>query len=70
MWLESERITTAAQGGVAGPIHMPSPSWWPMFTAFGIVLALGLFMTGAWYAPLFGLLWVFVGVVNWAYEPA
>ena len=30
----------------------------------------GLFMTGAWYAPLFGLLWVFVGVVNWAYEPA
>ncbi|HEX6694174.1 MAG TPA: cytochrome c oxidase subunit I [Longimicrobiales bacterium] len=70
MWLEAASVTDAAQGGVTGPIHMPSPSWWPMFTAFGIVLALGLFMTGVWYAPLFGLLWVFIGAVNWAYEPA
>ena len=48
---------------------MPSGSWWPLFTAVGVVLALALFMAPVWWAPLIGLAWTAVGVLNFAFEP-
>jgi cytochrome c oxidase subunit 1 len=69
LWLEAAAVEDAARGTPDAHIHMPPSSYWPIFTAFGVVLCMALFMTGAWWAPLIGLLWVFVGAVNWAYEP-
>ena len=57
-------------------IHMPSPSYWPLVTAFGVlILAAGmLFDTGWDYIrfpiPFLGGLIAFIGVVAWANEPA
>ena len=48
---------------------MPPQSYWPIFTAFGSVLTFALFITGLWWAPLIGLAWTALGVINWAYEP-
>ncbi|HEX7049987.1 MAG TPA: cbb3-type cytochrome c oxidase subunit I, partial [Longimicrobiales bacterium] len=70
MWEDPERVATEARGEPAGPIHMPSGSYWPMFTAVGIVLAPALLMTELWWPPLIGLAWIAIGVLNWAYEPA
>jgi hypothetical protein len=50
-------------------MHMPPPSHWPIFTAFGAMLTFGLFMTGIWWAPLVGLAVIAIGIINWAYEP-
>jgi hypothetical protein len=50
-------------------MHMPPPSWWPIFTAFGVMLTLGLFLAPFWWAPLIGLAVTALGVINWGYEP-
>ena len=56
-------------------IHMPSPSYWPLVTAFGVlVLAAGmLFDTGWDYIrfpiPFIGGIICFIGIVAWANEP-
>ena len=69
LWVESAQIEDAARGALEPNIHMPSPSYWPIFTAAGATLTFALFMTGAWWAPLIGLAWTTVGVINWAFEP-
>ncbi|HEX6694542.1 MAG TPA: cytochrome c oxidase subunit I [Longimicrobiales bacterium] len=69
LWLEAAAVEDAARGTPDPHIHMPPSSYWPIFTAFGVMLCMALFMTGIWWTPLIGLLWVFVGAVNWAYEP-
>jgi len=68
LWVEAEAIEDAARG-TPEHFHMPPPSYWPIFTGFGVVLTCALFMTGAWWAPLVGLVWTALGVVNWAFEP-
>jgi cytochrome c oxidase subunit 1 len=68
LWLEREAIEDRARGEREPHIHMPPPSYWPLITAFGAVLTMALFMTGRWWAPLFGLAWTFLGVINWAFE--
>jgi hypothetical protein len=68
LWDEPDAIIGAAQGEPE-PMHMPPPSAWPVFTAFGIVLTFGLFMTQIWWAPLIGLAVTAIGVINWAFEP-
>jgi cytochrome c oxidase subunit 1 len=50
--------------------HMPSPSFWPVLTAFGITLTWVLLMTRIWWAPLFGLAFTAVCVFSWAFQPA
>lgn len=56
-------------------IHMPSPSYWPLVTAIGVlVLAAGmLFDTGWDYIrfpiPFIGGIICFIGIIAWANEP-
>ncbi len=50
-------------------IHMPRPSIFPPLTGFG----LGLMAAGLIYSPIIsvvGLLWLFMGIYGWCYEPA
>jgi cytochrome c oxidase subunit I len=68
LWLEREQIEAAAFGPIE-PMHMPPPSWWPIFTAFGVCLTLALFLAPFWWAPLIGLAVTAIGVINWAFEP-
>jgi cytochrome c oxidase subunit 1 len=57
-------------------IHMPNPSYWPVMAAIGVFLVLGSLMfirefPGKWYfLTLFGVVWLFVSVYKWAFEPA
>ncbi len=82
-WITKRRA--AAEGRpITGPealvdpdtIHMPSPSYWPLVTAIGVlVLASGmLFDTGWDYIrfpiPFIGGIICFIGIVAWANEPA
>jgi cytochrome c oxidase subunit 1 len=68
LWDESEAIIQAAQGEPE-PMHMPPPSAWPIFTAFGAVSTFALFMAPMWWAPLIGLAITAIGIINWAFEP-
>jgi cytochrome c oxidase subunit 1 len=57
-------------------IHMPSPSYWPIFTALGVlVLAAGFLIEFPWPyikfpVPFIGGAIAFIGVVGWSLEPA
>ena len=48
---------------------MPSPSFWPILTAFGISLTWILVMTRIWWVPLIGLAVTAVCVYSWAFQP-
>ena len=56
-------------------IHMPSPSYWPLVTAVGVLILAGgmLFDTGWDYIrfpiPFIGGIICFIGIVAWANEP-
>ena len=69
LWVEEESVLNAARGPVEPNMHMPPQSYWPIFTAFGVVATFGLFITGLWWTPLLGLAWTAISVLNWAYEP-
>ncbi|HEX6588236.1 MAG TPA: cbb3-type cytochrome c oxidase subunit I, partial [Longimicrobiales bacterium] len=68
MWHEAANIEAAFQGEQRESFHMPAGSWWPLFTSLGVVLTMALFMAPFWWAPLIGLGWTLVGVVNFAFE--
>jgi cytochrome c oxidase subunit I len=68
LWVEPEQVM-AAVNGPPEPMHMPPNSFWPLVTAFGVVLTFALFLVPHWWAPLFGLAWTTIAVVNWAFEP-
>src|SRR5688572_10054481 len=68
LWVENDAVCAAAQGPLE-PMHMPPPSYWPIFTAVGAFLTFALFLAPVWWAPLIGLTWTAIGVINWAYEP-
>ncbi len=70
MWDEPEAMMAAAQATPAQPIHMPSPSFWPILTAIGIASTFAMFLTHVWWAPLLGLGFTALMAVNWAFEPA
>ncbi|MBX6363581.1 MAG: cytochrome c oxidase subunit I [Gemmatimonadetes bacterium] len=69
LWLPGKEEVVEAAQARPGAIHMPPPSFWPFFTAIGIVGTFALFLTGHWWAPLIGVAWTAIGIVNWAYEP-
>jgi cytochrome c oxidase subunit 1 len=69
LWVEAAKVEDAARGTPEAHIHMPPNSYWPIFTAFGVVLTFALFLAGPWWAPLIGLAWATLGAINWAYEP-
>lgn len=68
LWDEHDQIVAAATGELE-PMHMPPPSYWPIFTAFGVILTFMLFLAPMWWAPLVGLAVTSIGIINWAYEP-
>ncbi|HEX7117737.1 MAG TPA: cytochrome c oxidase subunit I [Longimicrobiales bacterium] len=51
------------------PIHLPSPSFWPIVTAAGINVSLILMMTELWWPPVLGAIFVALCIMNWAFEP-
>jgi cytochrome c oxidase subunit I len=67
LWLEREQIEKTAFGP-AEAFHLPPPSYWPIFTAFGVVGTFALFLARIWWLPLIGVIWVGIGILNWAYE--
>jgi cytochrome c oxidase subunit 1 len=72
LWDEAERAEVEAVT-LLEPEHepeMPSPSFWPVVVAFGVVLSWALVMTGVWWAPLLGLAFTAFGVFSWAFQPA
>jgi len=57
------------EGEPEEPIHLPSPSYWPLLVAIGVLLTFALFLTNTWWAPLIGVVWTAIAVLNWAFEP-
>ncbi|MDP8936658.1 MAG: cytochrome c oxidase subunit 4, partial [Actinomycetota bacterium] len=51
-------------------IHMPSPSYWPVFSAVGLaVLCYGV-MYKTWVVAVLGAIWILGTLYAWALEPA
>ena len=74
---EAEGETVPAEAHVdPASIHMPSPSYWPLVTAFGVVwIAGGLLIDFGWDYINFPLSFVgglitVIGVIGWSNEPA
>ena len=74
---EAEGETVPAEAHVdPSSIHMPSPSYWPLVTAFGVVwIAGGLLIDFGWDYINFPLSFVgglitVIGVIGWSNEPA
>ncbi len=70
MWDEPEAILARTTKVPDSPVHMPSPSYWPILTAVGVSSTFILFLTHHWWAPLIGLGFTMLMVINWAFEPA
>ncbi|HQR17635.1 MAG TPA: cbb3-type cytochrome c oxidase subunit I, partial [Gemmatimonadales bacterium] len=52
-------------------IHLPSPSYWPIVTAFGTALTLvGFLMHVTLWVILAGVAITMLGIFSWAFEPA
>jgi cytochrome c oxidase subunit 1 len=69
LWAEAAQVEAAARGPIEPHMHMPPNSYWPIFTAIGVVLTFVLFLTNLWWMPLIGVAWTALGTLNWAYEP-
>lgn len=73
---EGHPITEAEAYVDPETIHMPSPSYWPIVTAFGVlVLAAGFLIEFPWPyikfpVPIIGGIISFIGVLGWSFEPA
>ncbi|HUQ63471.1 MAG TPA: cytochrome c oxidase subunit I [Acidimicrobiales bacterium] len=51
-------------------IHMPSPSYWPLFTAIGLaVVAYGMIYR-VWIVAILGGIWILTGIYAWGMEPS
>ncbi|MGH9189602.1 MAG: cytochrome c oxidase subunit I [Acidimicrobiales bacterium] len=50
-------------------IHLPSPSYWPIFTAFGLpVICYGMIYKN-WVLAALGGIWTLAGIYAWGLEP-
>ena len=72
LWNETERqeVEAKTMAEPAHEPHMPSPSFWPMLTAFGAAASWVLVITGIWWVPLLGLAFTAFCVFSWAFQPA
>ncbi len=63
--------TTGGEDGPKAGIHMPSPSYYPIVSAFGIfVTAYGLvYIPGGWVAVGIGVAIALMGFFGWSLEP-
>jgi cytochrome c oxidase subunit 1 len=82
-WIVKREAEAAGQPITSGEahvdprtIHMPSPSYWPLITALGVVwMGAGMFFEVPWpyikfpvVAP--GIVLTFIGTIGWSNEPA
>jgi cytochrome c oxidase subunit I len=73
---EGNPITEAEEFVDPKTIHMPSPSYWPIITSFGVVwLAAGFLIEFPWPYIKFPISFIggaicFLGVLGWSNEPA
>ena len=52
-------------------IHLPSPSYFPLISAFGFLpLGYGIVLAGAWWLAILGGLVIVAGLYGWALEPS
>ncbi|MDQ4069241.1 MAG: cbb3-type cytochrome c oxidase subunit I, partial [Actinomycetota bacterium] len=51
-------------------IHMPSPSYWPIFTSIGLAIISYGMIYKVWIVAVLGGLWTVAGLYAWALEPA
>jgi cytochrome c oxidase subunit 1 len=51
-------------------IHMPSPSYWPLFTALGLPIICYGMIYKTWVVAILGGVWTMSGMYSWALEPA
>ncbi|MGQ0744672.1 MAG: cytochrome c oxidase subunit I [Acidimicrobiales bacterium] len=50
-------------------IHLPSPSYWPIFTALSLpVISYGMIYK-TWVVAILGAVWILAGIFGWALEP-
>src|SRR5690606_4261925 len=59
---DGAEIRELATGRPPEDLHMPNRSFWPVFTAFGVLLTFALLMTELWWPPLIGALVTAIGV--------
>ncbi|HEV8481478.1 MAG TPA: cytochrome c oxidase subunit I [Candidatus Eisenbacteria bacterium] len=50
-------------------VHMPNPSYWPLVTAFGMLIFFSGLMLSI-YMAIFGFAFTIFGIYRWAFEPA
>ena len=51
-------------------IHMPSPSYWPAFTALGLAIISYGMIYKVWVVAALGAVWLLGGIYSWSLEPA
>jgi len=62
----AEEVAQSAEG--EHNVHLPSPSYWPIVTAFGLpIIGYGLLYT--WWVSLIGGIITAAGIYGWAFEP-
>ena len=51
-------------------IHLPSPSYWPAFTAVGLAVICYGMIYKFWVVAVLGAIWLLGGIYAWSLEPA
>jgi cytochrome c oxidase subunit 1 len=69
LWDHPELARAISEARPAVEPHMPSPSYWPLITAFGVTMTWALVMTEVWWAPVLGFLFTMLSAFRWAFEP-
>jgi len=60
--------TPSGESSEKGEIHLPQPSFWPLVSAIGILIA-GYGLIYSYPAAIVGLAIMMVGVYSWSFEP-
>ncbi len=69
LWHPEAREAALRANVMAGPIHMPRTSYWPLVSALGITMMLSGIIYG-WAVGIPGLVIMLTGIYSWAFEPA
>ncbi len=65
---EAESVLAVTMQHAEKEPQMPSPSFWPLLTAFGAGLTWTLMLTEIWWVPLMGMAFTAVCAFSWAFE--
>ncbi len=66
---EAHEVAWADEPEERPDIHMPSPSYWPIFTALGLpIISYGMIYK-SWIPAALGGIWTLAGIYAWALEP-